>query len=89
MQGDERVLRGGCWYYHPGACRPAERGYHVPEVQSNGIGFRVAADQEEGPAGQWSGKASCRGGQAGRRSWRSRQLAEPPDTHATVTNSCL
>ena len=26
--------------------------YHVPEVQSNAIGFRVAADQESGPAGQ-------------------------------------
>ena len=54
LQGDERVLRDGCWYYHyhPGACRPAERGYHVPEVQSDGIGFRVAAVQESGTAGQ-------------------------------------
>ena len=46
MQGDERVLRGGCWSYHPGACRPAERGYHVPENHGNVIGFRVAAVQE-------------------------------------------
>ena len=38
MQGDERVLRGGCWHYHPGACRPAERGYHVPETRATASG---------------------------------------------------
>jgi formylglycine-generating enzyme required for sulfatase activity len=46
MQGDERVLRGGSWDYHPGVCRPAERGFHVPENRSDNIGFRVAAVEE-------------------------------------------
>ena len=52
MRGVERVLRGGSWFYPPWNCRPAHRSYREPEARSDIIGFRVAAVQEQGRAGQ-------------------------------------
>jgi formylglycine-generating enzyme required for sulfatase activity len=47
MRGAERVLRGGCWFYPPYACRPAYRDFLEPEDRSHdSVGFRVAGVQE-------------------------------------------
>ena len=39
--GDQRVLRGGSFFYGPVDCRSAGRYKHVPNSGSNYIGFRV------------------------------------------------
>ena len=41
-----RVIRGGCWYFIVGSCRPALRSRGMPESRGHGLGFRVAAVQE-------------------------------------------
>ncbi|WP_008310137.1 SUMF1/EgtB/PvdO family nonheme iron enzyme [Leptolyngbya sp. PCC 6406] len=40
-ENKERLLRGGSWYYNPGFCRSAFRGWDSRDAQDNDIGFRV------------------------------------------------
>jgi len=35
------IIRGGCWWYHPGGCRSAWRGRHLPGSPMYNPGFRV------------------------------------------------
>lgn len=41
--GQNRVLRGGSWYFGAVACYSALRNWDVPDHRGNGLGFRVAA----------------------------------------------
>jgi formylglycine-generating enzyme required for sulfatase activity len=40
--GDDRVLRGGCWYYSVSAARVANRNYASPDENAIRVGFRIA-----------------------------------------------
>jgi formylglycine-generating enzyme required for sulfatase activity len=40
--GEERVLRGGSWYFLPGFARSSFRGHYYPDNRTSDIGFRVA-----------------------------------------------
>jgi formylglycine-generating enzyme required for sulfatase activity len=41
-KGDERVYRGGSWFFDARGCRSALRGKYDPSFQRNLLGFRVA-----------------------------------------------
>jgi len=41
VTGSFRVIRGGYWYSGAGRCRSADRGYYIPDIRLNSIGFRV------------------------------------------------
>jgi len=41
VTGSFRVIRGGYWYAGAGGCRSADRGYYIPDIRLNSIGFRV------------------------------------------------
>ena len=43
--GSIRVIRGGSWGYSPVFCRSAYRGYFVPSLRFDFLGFRVARSQ--------------------------------------------
>jgi formylglycine-generating enzyme required for sulfatase activity len=43
-QGEDHVLRGGCWRNPPGYCRSAARDFDEPDDRSGFAGFRVAVD---------------------------------------------
>jgi len=40
--GSARVIRGGGWYFPPGTCRAAFRGYDPPDARHGHLGFRLA-----------------------------------------------
>ena len=40
--GWERIVRGGCWYDYPPACRSAARSTQSPSCKSLSVGFRVS-----------------------------------------------
>ena len=43
IQGEERIMRGGCLYYTPAQCRSAYRESAKPKLaRSSSVGFRVA-----------------------------------------------
>ena len=42
--GEDRILRGGCWGNDPRSCRSARRGRIEPAYRFYNIGFRVALD---------------------------------------------
>ena len=42
---DERVIRGGSWYFHPGYLRSADRYWSDRSFRDNSVGFRLAQDQ--------------------------------------------
>ena len=42
----KRCIRGGSFNANPGACRPAARAGHHPEVRSADIGLRLVMDNE-------------------------------------------
>jgi len=42
LEGNERVLRGGGWYYDSDACRASSRSRYNPDSSSSDVGFRVA-----------------------------------------------
>jgi len=41
IEGERRVLRGGCWGYFPEFCRSAYRSKSLPEARNFDIGFRL------------------------------------------------
>ncbi len=43
--GDDRVLRGGSWYFGPRSSRSASRGGYAPYCRDDFTGFRVARNQ--------------------------------------------
>ena len=43
-QGQDRVLRGGCWRNPLGYCRSAARDFDQPDDRSGFVGFRVAVE---------------------------------------------
>ncbi|MGA2500487.1 MAG: formylglycine-generating enzyme family protein [Tepidisphaeraceae bacterium] len=43
-QGQDYVLRGGCWRNPPGYCRSAARDFDQPEDRSGFVGLRVAVE---------------------------------------------
>ena len=44
VAGSSRVYRGGGWNSHPGHCRSAIRGSHVPGGRGDYLGFRLACE---------------------------------------------
>ncbi len=44
-QASDRVVRGGCWYFHGRYCRSASRYRYEPGYRLSYLGFRVAAVQ--------------------------------------------
>jgi formylglycine-generating enzyme required for sulfatase activity len=44
-EGDERVIRGGCWSAFPTDCRSSARRSHAPNKAAETIGFRVVLEQ--------------------------------------------
>ena len=43
-QGDNRVIRGGCFCNSPGGCKSDNRSGYDPETRSSGFGFRVVVE---------------------------------------------
>jgi uncharacterized protein (TIGR02996 family) len=42
VEGSDRVLRGGCWYYCGSDCRAANRDWRAPSLRGRNLGFRLA-----------------------------------------------
>jgi formylglycine-generating enzyme required for sulfatase activity len=45
QSGSEKVMRGGCWSYHPTDLRTSFRGSNIREDRANVLGFRCAKRQ--------------------------------------------